>query len=195
MLGKLEKCFRDASALINLEQTFFGDVDKDKDIMRELASMCEVFQGEFLIPEIITPESDVVYNPNFGIAGNYVGGADGDILIDGVLYDFKTSKSCGYTWQDVTQLIGYYFLNEISVEKGDFYEDLGIRRVAFYRARFGEIEYYDTDIFTEKASLPPQAFSIVNGEVIFNGDNISFIDKTTRDQTIEELLAYFNKPI
>lgn len=68
-------------------------------------------------------------------------------------------------------------------------------QVAFYRARFGEIEYYDTDIFMEKASLPPQAFSIVNGEVIFNGDYISFIDKTTRNQSIEELLAYFNKPI
>ena len=193
LLGKLERTIRDVEALLNVEQTFFGN--EDKTMTMELKSMSKVFQEKFMIPEIVTSESNVVYNPNFGIAGVYVSGADADIIIDGVLYDFKTSERCNRKWQEVAQLIGYYYINEISVEKGGFYEDLGIHRVAFYRARFGEIEYFDTDIFLGKVTLPAQVLKRVNGELIIDEDYISLEDltslmnKTVREQTIEDLLS------
>lgn len=110
--------------------------------------MCKVFQERFLITEIVSQKSDVIYNPTFGAASLMVGGADGDIIIDGVLYDFKSGKALGYSWKETAQLIGYYFLNEISVtlNSSDWsgtYKDLKIKTVAFYKARYGEIEYFD----------------------------------------------------
>ncbi|EDZ56992.1 hypothetical protein BCH308197_3575 [Bacillus cereus H3081.97] len=44
-------------------------------------------------------------------------------------------------------MIGYYFLNEVSVTLNssdwlDIYKDLEIKKVAFYKARYGEIECF-----------------------------------------------------
>ena len=108
--------------------------------------MLEVFQTKFINSGIITPESIVVYNPTFGDASYFCGGADADIYIDGTLYDFKCTKREGYVWKDVSQILGYYLLDCISKDSKDRENDLDkyeIRRIAFYKARFGEVEYYD----------------------------------------------------
>lgn len=77
---------------------------------------------------------------------------DGDIIIDGTLFDFKSEKNVGFKWQEVAQLLGYFLLNEIPLDvsnAGDIYftdhsyHHLEINRIAFYRARYGEIEYID----------------------------------------------------
>ena len=68
------------------------------------------------------------------------------IYIDGTLYDFKCTKREGYVWKDVAQILGYYLLDCISKDNKDRENDLDkyeIRRIAFYKARFGEVEYYD----------------------------------------------------
>lgn len=68
------------------------------------------------------------------------------IYIDGTLYDFKCTKKERYAWKDVAQILGYYLLDCISKDHKDQENDLDkyeIRRIAFYKARFGEIEYYD----------------------------------------------------
>jgi len=39
---------------------------------------------------LIDTNSEVIYNPNFGVAFAFVGGADREIIIDGTLYDFKS---------------------------------------------------------------------------------------------------------
>ncbi|PEO24957.1 hypothetical protein COL24_01030 [Bacillus toyonensis] len=108
--------------------------------------MCKVFEEKFFIPEIVHKESKVVYNPNFGLASMIVDGADGDIIIDGVLYDFKTGKPFAYSRVNAAQLIGYYFLNDISLiamELGYESSSFDIEKVALYKARYGEIEYFD----------------------------------------------------
>ncbi|KAF6700433.1 MULTISPECIES: hypothetical protein [Bacillus] len=119
--------------------------DPAEEIKKELEYMCRMFQEEFLIIKIISQKSKVIYNPNFSITSLMVGGADGDIIIDGVLCDFKSGKELGYYWKKVARLIGYYFLNEVSVTLNssdwlDIYKGLEIKKVAFYKARYGEIE-------------------------------------------------------
>jgi hypothetical protein len=48
---------------------------------------------------------------------------------------------------DNLQLIGYFLLNELAIETMSDqllgYRRIDISRIAFYKARFGEIEYYD----------------------------------------------------
>ncbi|MDA2124454.1 hypothetical protein PDM82_26510 [Bacillus cereus] len=143
-LAKLELVYRNNKLPEDILKSLFSHPSED--IARELEQMCKVFEDKFCIPEIIHKESEVVYNPNFGLASMMVDGADGDIIIDGVLYDFKTRKPFAYSWVNAAQLIGYYFLNEISLTARDLgYEgsSFNIEKVALYKARYGEIEYFD----------------------------------------------------
>ncbi|PEJ62422.1 hypothetical protein CN906_20730 [Bacillus toyonensis] len=143
-LANLECVYRDHRPPVNIRKSLFSPPSDD--IARELEAMCKVFEEKFLVPEIIHEESKVVYNPNFGLASLMVNGADGDIIIDGVLYNFKTGKSFVYSSENAAQLIGYYLLNEISLAVGQFdyrgsYFD--IEKVALYKARYGETQYFD----------------------------------------------------
>lgn len=129
---------------------FCIDIEKlleiEKEVFDDLVVLLEVFQTNFINSGIITPESIVVYNPTFGDATYFCGGADADIYIDGTLYDFKCTKREGYVWKDVAQILGYYLLDCISKDGKDRENDLDkyeIKRIAFYKARFGEVEYYD----------------------------------------------------
>ncbi|WP_336448702.1 hypothetical protein [Bacillus cereus] len=143
-LANLEWVYRNHKLPEDIRKSLFSHPSED--IARELEQMCKVFEEKFCIPEIVHKESEVVYNPNFGLASIMVDGADGDIIIDGVLYDFKTGKPFAYSWVNAAQLIGYYFLNDISFTARDWgYESssFNIEKVALYKARYGEIEYFD----------------------------------------------------
>jgi hypothetical protein len=85
-LTKLEHIFRSGFPPTNLLEDSFFDVP-DVEVIKDLESLCDVFQEKF-IPSVISPTSGIIYNPNFGVASSFVGGADGDIIIDGTLYDF-----------------------------------------------------------------------------------------------------------
>ena len=117
----------------------------DMEQYNDLAHMCDTFFKNFFDSGLITQKSDVVYNPTFGKAGSLVGGADADIYIDGVLYDFKSTKHNAYKWQDFGQIISYYILNELTDQKDDgaTLRKKKINRIALYKSRFGEIEYVD----------------------------------------------------
>ena len=118
------------------------------EVLADLKQLMNVFEETFMVPDIITKKSKVVFNPNFGTASLLVRGADADIYIVGTLYDFKTSKQNGYIGNDNLQMVGYYLLNEFAkATHSDIYEynyhQMDIKRVAFYKARFGEIEVCD----------------------------------------------------
>lgn len=143
--AKLEMIYRskvipeDINELTHLDMEQFND----------LSQLCNTFFEIFIYSGLITKESDVVYNPTFGKTGKLVGGADADIYIDGVLYDFKSTKTNAYKWQDFGQIISYYLLNELTDKKDDgaTLSKKKINRIALYKSRFGEIEYVDiTDI-------------------------------------------------
>lgn len=120
--------------------------------IEDLHNLCKVFKS-CMLDRKVKKESLVVFNPKFGEIAFYIGGADADIYIDGALYDFKTTRKKGYTSVETGQLVGYYILaqygNCISDTHSDLY-GLNIDRLAFYKARFGEIEYINTADFDEK---------------------------------------------
>ncbi len=117
-----------------------------KELLTDVERLCNVFQTAFIISENIHEGSSVTYNPSFGTMSAVCHGADGDIYIDGTLYDFKTTKSPGYSWIDAAQIYAYYLLNclrKISGEQAEKTIDGSIERIALYKARFGIVESFD----------------------------------------------------
>lgn len=120
------------------------------EIVEDLLNLCNVFKTEFL-DKVVNKDSMVIFNPHFGNSSRMVGGADADVFIDGVLYDFKCTKNTGYRGKDIQQIIGYYLFNRINIEQNDdtskFFIDgeiLKIKSIAIYNARSGQINYVDT---------------------------------------------------
>jgi hypothetical protein len=154
-MARLEHIFRSGMPPKDIRESLLGR--EEKEIIEDLKRLCEVFIERFMIPQIICPESNVVFNPHFGIASMRCGGADADLYIDGTLYDFKTSKKTGYQWKEIAQIFGYYFLNCIAANLKDDSAKLNgceIKGLAFYKARYGEIEFVDiSKMDTKKMEL------------------------------------------
>lgn len=115
-------------------------------IITDLQNIVDVFQNVFIGSGLIKPTSDVVFNPHFGNMMALCGGADADIFIDNTLYDFKCTKSNGYHWDEIGQIMSYYFLNCLCQDEPfhngvDLYYK-SIDAIAIYHARFGIIEKY-----------------------------------------------------
>lgn len=127
-------------------------------IINELRNLFVVFKEGF-VRDIIRRDSIVIFNPTFGLGSELVWGADADIYIDGVLYDFKTTRNRGYVGKDIYQIIGYYLLNEITKSHKKYYGNrylkiaplitYDINKIAFYKVRFGEVEYLDISFLDE----------------------------------------------
>jgi hypothetical protein len=77
-------------------------------------------------------------NPSFGEASRAINGADGDLIIDDVLLDIKTTKNPPLDSGDFQQLMGYYLLYRIGGITGfaSFKGAHSISRVGIYFARF-----------------------------------------------------------
>lgn len=157
--AKLEQIYRSGGMLP--EQGVDSLIEApNEEIIRDISNLCKVFKERFVEAGLVQPNSVVIFNPSFGIASYACGGADADVYVDGVLYDFKTSKKNGYIWQEPAQLVMYYYLNEIasSIEEPDLTEipaqlaEYEIYKLALYKARYGEIEYFDTDYFNSKTA-------------------------------------------
>lgn len=149
-LAKLEQIVRYSvkKADINVEYLLYEPAPME--VKRDLENLMTIFEEKFMIPEIINKKSKVVFNPNFGVSSALVSGADADIFIDGTLYDFKSSQDQKLKTNDNLQMIGYYLLNELAIatmseDYGFYYIYMGIKRLAFYKGRFGEVEYYDVE--------------------------------------------------
>ncbi|AOA54393.1 hypothetical protein MKS87_11740 [Bacillus subtilis] len=167
-LAKLEQLYR-SRTIGETNVDFYTCIDSSDEIVNDLISLLEVFENKFINSGILTKNSEVVFNPSFGISSPLVGGADADIWIDGTLYDFKTTKKNSLDKNDNLQLIGYFILNELAQEVHAAIGApplLDIDRLGFYKARYGEIEFYDIE---------------------------KLITKEMRDQTLVELAKYFSK--
>lgn len=126
-----------------------------KHLIEDSSNLCTVFTDKFINMGLIQHDSIVVFNPSFSIASFACGGADADVYIDGTLYDFKSSKNTGYKWQEIAQLTAYFLLDIFACNIDDLEDpsdlkDLEVYNIAFYRARFGEVEYFTTESFRNK---------------------------------------------
>ena len=75
-------------------------------------------------------KNHLLLNPTFGEASRLVGGADADIIMDGVLIDIKTTKYLDFKRDYFDQLIGYYILTRIGgidgIDRNPEIKELGI---------------------------------------------------------------------
>ncbi|MCY7852585.1 hypothetical protein P8859_15160 [Bacillus spizizenii] len=147
-LAKLEQLVRAPTLHKELDIDYYLYADNPEEVLTDLENLMTVFEIRFMIPDLIKKKSKVIFNPNFGLGSLLVGGADADLFIDGTLYDFKTTKTRGFRTNDSLQLIGYFFLNEFAIvtepkEINFKYKQMQIERLAFYKGRFGEVEYFD----------------------------------------------------
>src|SRR5574344_328483 len=134
----------------NAKQIKFIEAES-AEIIKDLMSLSIVFESEFL-RRIVRENSIIYYNPKFGDCSKFLSGADADIYIDGVLYDFKTSKSFLAKKEDETQLWQYFVFDKASKLDSDTTSTLynkEIKALAIYRARYGEIEYLKVDTIKE----------------------------------------------
>lgn len=92
-----------------------------------------------------------VLNPTFGAASELVGGADGDLVLDGTLIDIKVNKNLEMGRDIFNQLFGYYCLACIGGIDGCRGK---ITSVAVYFARFGILHRLPVDSFVEARCLP-----------------------------------------
>src|SRR5205807_8307460 len=65
-------------------------------------------------PEVFRAKTRCLLNPDFGESSRLVGGADADLVIDGMLIDIKTVKNFELTRDQFNQLMGYFALHELS---------------------------------------------------------------------------------
>ncbi|MEH7463818.1 hypothetical protein V7166_17525 [Bacillus thuringiensis] len=149
-LAKLEQIARTRINESDINVYYYITEVAPVEVINELDNLMALFEDRFMIPEIINEKSEVIFNPNFGVSSLLVSGADADIYIDGVLYDFKTTKDNSLKQKDNLQMLGYYILNELAIltasdDLGFPYTHMDIKKFAFYKARFGEIEYYNID--------------------------------------------------
>ncbi|KIN36566.1 hypothetical protein ACMX8W_11635 [Bacillus subtilis] len=167
-LAKLEQLYR-SRTIGEINADSYTCIDSSDEIVNDLMSLLDVFEDKFINSGILSKNSEVDFNPYFGVSSPLVGGADADIWIDGTLYDFKTTIKYSLDKNDNLQLIGYFILNELAQEvhaATGVPPLLDINRVGFYKARYGEIEFYDTE---------------------------KLITKEMRDQTLVELAKYFSE--
>jgi hypothetical protein len=146
-LGRLDVIRRTGKPPIDIKDSLIDD--EAPCLINDLTLLLDVFRDNFINSGLVRTDSDVVFNPTFGLfTSSVIRGADADIYMDGILYDIKTTKNNGFKWQHSAQLIGYYILNEVAkdIEISNLHAPLisrEINRVAFYKPRFGEIEYVD----------------------------------------------------
>jgi len=146
LLAKLENIYHSGREPSQENIVSFLRSEPSSQAVYEIKQMCRLFRAEFIERGRVRPDSIVVFSPSFGTGSFACGGADADIYIDGVLYEFKAGKKTGYSWAEVAQVIMYYHLNKITQATADVrvpaeLKNYPLQGVAIYRARFGEIEY------------------------------------------------------
>jgi len=112
---------------------------------------------------------DVVYlNPAFGNASKLVGGADADVILDGMLVDVKVTKISTFKADYWRQLVGYMTLADIHAtlqEEGicegfeprdnNYWESLPeITEFGVYFARHGELVTYPAEVVYDADHYP-----------------------------------------
>jgi len=117
--------------------TVYDFVDADPSDMADLRGILEVSKGRFPVPS-----RECYLNPHFGAASHMVGGADADIVVDGMLVDIKTTRTLSFGQDMYNQLVGYYVLSLLGRVNGT--DDVDPSFVGIYYARHGMLHAVPT---------------------------------------------------
>ena len=102
-------------------------------------------------PDDFCAKRTCVLNPTFGAASELVGGADGDLFIDGMLVDIKVNKHLELGRDVFNQIFGYFCLACIGGVDGCRGK---VTCVAVYFARYGVLHRLPIKSFVEADRLP-----------------------------------------
>jgi hypothetical protein len=107
-------------------------------------------------PRLFAVKEYCVLNPTFDEGSSLVGGADADILIDGMLIEVKTTKELKLKREHLNQLIGYLLLSRISRVDGlpRRYRGRKIRALGIYYSRFGLLYAIPVTDVIDRKRLP-----------------------------------------
>lgn len=133
------------------DRTIESFININKDSVQDLVSLMnqkDELNNYFKVQDV----NNLFLNPAFGETARYINGADGDLIIDDFLIDFKTDKriSLGVNNQYLYQIIGYYILSTENRLVGDrvigYEEDpYDVTRIGFYFARYGCLSYIEIE--------------------------------------------------
>ncbi len=101
-----------ADLLYRTHSAFDGYVDASGRVAQELTALLEQFDPQ----KLFNPKERIVLNPDFAL-GERVGGADGDIIVDDRLIEFKTTKCLSLNKSCLIQLAGYAVLHDLGGTK------------------------------------------------------------------------------
>jgi hypothetical protein len=102
-------------------------------------------------PDDFRAKKTCVLNPTFGEASLLVGGADGDLFIDGTLVDIKVNKNLELGRDIFNQLLGYFCLSCIGGVDGCRGK---VTCVGVYFARYGILHRMPINSFMNARFLP-----------------------------------------
>ncbi|NGY88284.1 hypothetical protein F6Y05_35330 [Bacillus megaterium] len=154
-LAYIEDFYRSGSREMNRksqDRTIKSFIEINKDSVQDLINLMNLkdeLNNHFKAQDV----SNLFLNPTFGETARYINGADGDLIIDDFLIDFKTDKriSLGVNNQYLYQIVGYYILSTenrlvgnhiIECEEDDPYD---VNRIGFYFARYGCLSYIEIE--------------------------------------------------
>lgn len=116
-------------------------------VVEDVVKLIEIFRECFFDKGVIKENSTILLHPTLGTHTSPSGIAD--LFVDGILYDFKSTKRNGYKWQDVGQLYGYYILHRLHLKYDkdtSFAEPVSMNEIvgiSLYYSRYGDIETCD----------------------------------------------------
>lgn len=139
ILSRLENAYRSGiSDLEGYEKTLLMKYDN---VIYDLKNLGKNFIENFIQVLNINKNSKIILNPNFGSKSSGFK-ADGDVIIDGCLIDFKVSKNYKYEGKDACQITTYYMLNEFNKTNNNI-TVFDFSSVALYNVRYGKILKFD----------------------------------------------------
>lgn len=101
-----------ADLLYRTRSAFDGYVNASGRVAQELTALLEQFDPQ----RLFEPKDRIILNPEFAL-GEIVGGADGDIIVDDRLIEFKTTKRLSLNKNCLIQLAGYAVLHDLGGTK------------------------------------------------------------------------------
>lgn len=118
----------------------------DEVVADELLELLEV------VPfEAFRPKRQLTMNPSFGEGSYWVGGADSDVMVDGLLIDLKTVTKAELSLDELRQLVGYGVLARLGgihvmdSPASQQRVNAELESLGLYYARHGHLVTFDLD--------------------------------------------------
>ncbi|NNH78724.1 hypothetical protein HLH17_13905 [Acinetobacter sp. ANC 5380] len=155
LISKLENLWKSGVLSLARKKDILGP--SDPTVYNDINALAKCFYDVLIRYNIIQPESLITYMPNYS-RNVYIalGGIDADICIDGTLFDFKSTKNHGFMIKDSLQITSYYVFYLIDLIMSNPEKPKTnmrrhkIERIALYKSRFGQIEYFDVNNISER---------------------------------------------